>query len=75
MIDEPKNLICYRGHNYPIWDVKFSTNSTYFVSSSNDKTGKLWQVEYLFPIQIFAGFQSDVSVNLIKLKKVYNISS
>ncbi|KAH9487542.1 hypothetical protein Btru_074468 [Bulinus truncatus] len=25
------NLVCYKGHNFPVWDVKFSSHGYYFI--------------------------------------------
>ncbi|OMJ09985.1 Transcription initiation factor TFIID subunit 5 [Smittium culicis] len=60
-LDTYSNLVSYRGHNYPVWDVTFSPINLYFASSSFDKTARLWSCEHIYPLRIFAGHLSDVS--------------
>ena len=56
------NLVVYKGHNYPVFDVKFSPQGYYFATASIDKTARLWSVDHLFPLRIFVGHLSDVEV-------------
>ena len=56
------NLVCYKGHNYPVWDVEFSPFGIYFATASHDKTARLWSCDHPFPLRIFAGHLSDVDV-------------
>ena len=39
------NLVCYKGHSYPIWQVQFSHVGHYFASSSNDQTAWIWSMD------------------------------
>ncbi|XP_064982592.1 transcription initiation factor TFIID subunit 5-like isoform X2 [Musa acuminata AAA Group] len=54
------NLVCYKGHNYPVWDVQFSPVGHYFASSSHDRTARIWSMERIQPLRIMAGHLSDV---------------
>lgn len=56
-------LVSYQGHNYPVWDVKFSKHGHYFASGSADKTARLWSTDHYQPLRIFAGHLSDVDVS------------
>ncbi|ORY00702.1 WD40 repeat-like protein [Basidiobolus meristosporus CBS 931.73] len=44
-MDTYTNLVSYKGHNYPVWDVDF---------------GPLWSCDHISPLRIFAGHLSDV---------------
>ncbi|KZV57940.1 protein with unknown function [Dorcoceras hygrometricum] len=54
------NLVCYKGHNYPVWDVQFSPVGHYFASASHDRTARIWSVDRIQPLRIMAGHLSDV---------------
>lgn len=56
------NLVCYKGHNYPIWDVDFSPLGYYFASASHDRTARIWSTDHIFPLRVLAGHLSDVDV-------------
>lgn len=45
----------YRGHNFPVWDVKFGPFGHYFASSGADKTCRIWSVERNSPLRVLAG--------------------
>ncbi|KAK1317483.1 hypothetical protein QJS10_CPA05g02196 [Acorus calamus] len=54
------NLVCYKGHNYPVWDVQFSPVGHYFASASHDRTARIWSMDRIQPLRILAGHLSDV---------------
>ncbi|KAL7187255.1 hypothetical protein ACSBR1_037339 [Camellia fascicularis] len=54
------NLVCYKGHNYLVWDVQFSPLGHYFASASHDRTARIWSVDRIQPLRIMAGHLSDV---------------
>ncbi len=56
------NVVSYKGHNYPVWDVEFSPLGYYFATASHDRTAKLWSTDHIFPLRVFAGHLSDVNV-------------
>ncbi|SPO38260.1 related to TAF5 - TFIID and SAGA subunit [Pseudozyma flocculosa] len=53
-------LVAYRGHQHPVWDVKWSPLGTYFATASADKTARLWSTERINPLRMYAGHLSDV---------------
>jgi len=61
------NLVCYKGHNYPVFDVQFSNHGFYFVSGGHDRLARLWSTDHHQPIRILAGHYSDVNVSYFSL--------
>jgi transcription initiation factor TFIID subunit 5 len=59
-LDTWTNLVVYRGHQSPVWDVRFCPHGHYFVSASADRTARLWSTPQIAPLRIFAGHDSDV---------------
>jgi transcription initiation factor TFIID subunit 5 len=59
------NLVAYRGHQNPVWDVQWSPMGVYFASASRDRTARLWSTDRIAPLRIFAGHLSDVDVSAI----------
>lgn len=57
-------VVCYKGHLFPVWCVRFSPHGYYFATSSHDKTARLWATDSHQPLRIFAGHYSDVDVSL-----------
>ncbi|KOC62223.1 Transcription initiation factor TFIID subunit 5 [Habropoda laboriosa] len=55
-------VVCYKGHLFPVWCVRFSPHGYYFATSSHDKTARLWATDSHQPLRIFAGHYSDVDV-------------
>ncbi|ESN98858.1 hypothetical protein HELRODRAFT_188931 [Helobdella robusta] len=55
------NLVCFRGHMYPVWDAKFSPLGQYFASCGQDKTARVWSTDHYQPLRLFVGHQSDVT--------------
>ncbi|XP_062119149.1 transcription initiation factor TFIID subunit 5-like [Humulus lupulus] len=56
------NLVCYKGHNYPVWDVQYSPVGHYFASASHDRTARIWSMERIQPLRIMAWHLSDVDI-------------
>jgi len=54
------NLVVYRGHQNPVWDVQWSPMGIYFATASRDKTARLWSTDRLSALRIYAGHLSDV---------------
>ncbi|XP_041360562.1 TAF5-like RNA polymerase II p300/CBP-associated factor-associated factor 65 kDa subunit 5L [Gigantopelta aegis] len=54
------NVVCYRGHSYPVWDVDASLTGGYFASCSQDRTAKMWCTDRIYPLRSFVGHTYDV---------------
>jgi len=54
------NVVAYRGHNNPVWDVHWSPTGIYFATASRDRTARLWSTERTNALRVFAGHLSDV---------------
>lgn len=61
-LDTWSNLVVYRAHQSPVWDVRFCPHGHYFVSSSADHTARLWSTPQIAPLRLFVGHDSDVDV-------------
>ncbi|KAL1305998.1 hypothetical protein AAFC00_004131 [Neodothiora populina] len=61
-LDTFTNLVVYRSHTSPVWDVRFSPFGHYFVSSGADRTARLWSTAHIAPHRLFVGHDSDVDV-------------
>ncbi|KAF7196169.1 Transcription initiation factor TFIID subunit 5 [Pseudocercospora fuligena] len=59
-LDTWTNLVVYRSHNSPVWDVRFSPFGHYFASCSADRTARLWSTPQIAPLRLFVGHDSDV---------------
>eukprot|EP00891_Asterochloris_glomerata_P003035 jgi/Astpho2/3035/Aster-03343 len=49
------NLVAYRAHMFPVWDVASCPHGLYFASGSADRTARLWSTERAQPLRILAG--------------------
>lgn len=58
-------IVSYKGHTFPVWDVRFSPHGYYFASGSHDRTARLWATDQPQPLRIFVGHYSDVEVTLL----------
>ncbi|KAF2166276.1 hypothetical protein M409DRAFT_66745 [Zasmidium cellare ATCC 36951] len=59
-MDTWSNLVVYRSHNSPVWDVRFCPQGHYFTSASADRTARLWSTPQIAPLRLFVGHDSDV---------------
>jgi transcription initiation factor TFIID subunit 5 len=59
-LDTWTNLVVYRSHTMPVWDVRFSPQGHYFVSASADRTARLWSTPQIAPLRLFVGHDADV---------------
>ncbi|KAF9787257.1 TFIID and SAGA subunit [Thelephora terrestris] len=59
-LDTMTNLVAYRGHQNPVWDVKWSPMGVYFATASRDRTARLWSTDRTTALRIYAGHLSDV---------------
>ena len=61
-LDTMTNVVAFRGHENPIWDVKWSPMGVYFATASRDRTARLWSTERTSCLRVYAGHLSDVDV-------------
>lgn len=59
-MDTLTNVVAYRGHENPVWDVKWSPMGIYFATGSRDRTARLWSTDRTTCLRIYAGHLSDV---------------
>ncbi|KDQ20487.1 hypothetical protein BOTBODRAFT_183267 [Botryobasidium botryosum FD-172 SS1] len=59
-LDTMTNVVAYRGHQNPVWDVEWSPMGIYFATGSRDRTARLWSTERANALRVFAGHLSDV---------------
>ncbi|KAF8202854.1 TFIID and SAGA subunit [Pholiota molesta] len=59
-LDTLTNVVAFRGHENPIWDVKWSPMGIYFATASRDRTARLWSTERTSCLRVYAGHLSDV---------------
>ena len=55
-------LVAYKGHNTPVWDVRWGPFGHYFATAGYDRTARLWATEHISCLRIFAGHDRDVDV-------------
>ena len=55
-------LVSYKGHNGPVWDVKFGPYGHYFASCGMDKTARIWASDQYQSLRVYAEHLSDVEV-------------
>ncbi|KAF2858536.1 WD40 repeat-like protein [Piedraia hortae CBS 480.64] len=60
LVDSWTNLVVYRGHTSPVWDVRFSPHGHYFLSGSADRTARLWSTPEVQALRILVGHDNDV---------------
>lgn len=63
-MDTYTNIVAYRGHRDPVWDVEWGPRGVYFATASRDRTARLWTTERVAAVRVFAGHLSDVDVGL-----------
>ncbi|KAI9512806.1 TFIID and SAGA subunit [Russula earlei] len=59
-MDTMTNVVAYRGHQNPVWDVDWSPMGIYFATASRDRTARLWSTDRISTLRIYAGHASDV---------------
>jgi transcription initiation factor TFIID subunit 5 len=63
-MDTMSNIVAFRGHDNPVWDVKWNPMGIYFATASRDRTARLWSTDRTSCLRIYAGHLSDVDVRL-----------
>lgn len=61
-LDTMTNVVAYRGHQNPIWDVQWSPMGVYFATGSRDRTARLWSTDRTSCLRVYAGHLNDVDV-------------
>lgn len=61
-LDTMTNVVAYRGHQQPVWDVQWSPMGIYFATASRDRTARLWSTDRTSCLRIYVGHLSDVDV-------------
>jgi transcription initiation factor TFIID subunit 5 len=59
-LDTFSNIVVYKSHSSPVWDVRFGPFGHYFVSASADRTARLWSTPQIAPLRLFVGHDADV---------------
>ncbi|KAG9222733.1 hypothetical protein CCMSSC00406_0004647 [Pleurotus cornucopiae] len=59
-MDTLTNVVAYRGHQNPVWDVKWNPMGVYFATASRDRTARLWSTDRTTCLRVYAGHLSDV---------------
>ncbi|KAF8078695.1 TFIID and SAGA subunit [Lyophyllum atratum] len=59
-MDTMTNIVAFRGHENPVWDVKWSPMGIYFATASRDRTARLWSTDRTSCLRVYAGHLSDV---------------
>ncbi|KAG9314306.1 TFIID and SAGA subunit [Chiua virens] len=59
-LDAMSNVVAYRGHQQPVWDVQWSPMGIYFATASRDRTARLWTTDRTSCLRIYVGHLSDV---------------
>lgn len=67
-LEQHRNLVVYKGHSDPVWDVQWAPLGVYFATASRDRTARLWITDRIAPVRIFAGHLSDVDVSLLAIE-------
>ncbi|KZT06012.1 TFIID and SAGA subunit [Laetiporus sulphureus 93-53] len=59
-LDTMTNVVAYRGHQNPVWDVQWGPMGIYFATASRDRTARLWSTDRASTLRVYAGHLSDV---------------
>lgn len=59
-LDTMTNVVAFRGHQNPVWDVQWSPMGIYFATASRDRTARLWSTDRTSCLRIYAGHLNDV---------------
>jgi len=70
-LDTWTNLVVYKGHDDPVWDVTWGPFGYYFLTGSHDKTARLWSTDHISFLRMFAGHDQDVDTVCFHPNSVY----
>lgn len=61
-LDVFQQVVVYKGHIGPVWDVKWGPFGHYFVSGGHDKTARVWSTDKIRHLRLLAGHDDGVDV-------------
>ena len=61
-LDAWQQVVVYKGHQGPVWDLSWSPFGHYFVTGGHDKTARLWATDKVRHLRLFAGHDEGVDV-------------
>lgn len=59
-LDTWQCMVVYKGHDRPVWDLRWGPFGHYFVTGSSDRTGRLWVTDQSRQQRFFVGHDQDV---------------
>ncbi|KAJ6095110.1 hypothetical protein N7467_002623 [Penicillium canescens] len=59
-LDAWQCMVVYKGHDRPIWDLRWGPFGQYFVTGGSDRTARLWVTDHIRQQRIFVGHDQDV---------------
>lgn len=59
-MDSWSQLVVYKGHDFPVWDITWGPFGHYFLTGSRDTTARLWSTDTIAPLRVFVGHDNDV---------------
>ncbi|ERF68541.1 hypothetical protein EPUS_04639 [Endocarpon pusillum Z07020] len=61
-LDIFQQIVVYKGHIGPVWDVEWGPFGHYFVSGGHDKTARIWSTDKIRHLRLLAGHDDGVDV-------------
>jgi transcription initiation factor TFIID subunit 5 len=61
-LDIFQQVVVYKGHIGPVWDLKWGPFGHYFVSGGHDKTARIWSTDKIRHLRLLAGHDDGVDV-------------
>lgn len=61
-LDIFQQIVVYKGHIGPVWDLKWGPFGHYFVSGGHDKTARIWSTDKIRHLRLLAGHDDGVDV-------------
>lgn len=59
-LDTWQCVVVYKGHDRPVWDLRWGPFGHYFVTGGSDRTARLWVTDHIRQQRIFVGHDQDV---------------
>ncbi len=61
-LDIFQQIVVYKGHIGPVWDLKWGPFGHYFVSGGHDKTARIWSTDKIRHLRLLAGHDDGIDV-------------